>query len=118
VQRDLAAAAERQAGRRDDHRHVRVAQPHRGALEGAHHQVQLVPVLVLRFEQHQHQVGAGGEVQPFVADDERREVLRRLAHAGLQHLHGVGADGVHLRVELHAQHAVARGPRGWRRDST
>jgi hypothetical protein len=41
------------------------------------------------------------------ADDERREVLRRLADAGLQHLHGVGADGVHLRVELHAQHAVA-----------
>ena len=42
-----------------------------------------------------------------VADDERGEVLRRLLDAGVQHLDGVAADRVHLRVELDLQHAVA-----------
>ena len=79
MQRDLAAAAERQAGRRDDDRNVGVAQRHRRLLERADHQVELVPVLLLRLEQDQHQVGAGGEVRRLVADDERGEVLRRLA---------------------------------------
>ena len=93
--------------RRDDDRHVAVAQRHRRLLEGADHQVELVEVAFLRFEQDQHQVGAGREVRRVVADDQRLPVLRRFLDAGLQHLHGVAADRVHLRVELDGEHAVA-----------
>ena len=107
VQRDLASAAERQPGRADDDRHVRVAQRLRRSLKRADHQIDLVPVAFLRLEQQQHEVGAGGEVRRVVADDQRREVRRRLLDAGVQHLDRVAADGVHLRMELDRQHAVA-----------
>ena len=108
MQHDLAAAAEREACGRDDDRHVRVAQRHRRALERAHHQVDFVPVLLLRLEQHQHDVGAGREVLALVADDQRRESSPMLPEARVQHLNRVAADGVHLRVEFDAQHAVAK----------
>ena len=117
VQRDLAAAAERQPGGRDDDRHVGVAQRQRRALERADHQVDLVPVAFLRFEQQQHQVGAGGEVRRVVADDERREVRGGFLDAGVQHLDRVAADRVHLRVELDARARRRRGRPGWRRRS-
>ena len=107
VQADLAAAAERQPGGRDDDRDVGVAQRLRRVLERADHQVDLVPVAFLRFEQQQHQVGAGGEVRRVVADDERREIRRGFLDAGVQHLDRVAADRVHLRVELDGEHAVA-----------
>ena len=79
VEADLAAAAERQPGRRDDHRDVGVLQRHGRALESPDHQVDLVPVALLRFEQQQQQVGAGREVRRLVADDQGPEVGRRLA---------------------------------------
>ena len=107
VQDDLAAPANCQTGGRDNDRHVRVAQRHRGLLEGTDHQIDLVPILFLCFEQDEHQVCAGGEVNAVVAHDQRREVLRRFADAFLQHLDRVAADRVHLRMELDRQHAVA-----------
>ncbi len=42
-----------------------------------------------------------------VADDERAEVGGGFLDAGLQHLDRVAADGVHLRVELDREHAIA-----------
>ena len=39
--------------------------------------------------------------------DQRLAALRGFLHAGLQHLDRVAADGVHLRVELNGDHAVA-----------
>src|SRR5438874_9696532 len=42
-----------------------------------------------------------------VADHERREVRRGFLDAREQHLARIGADRVHLRVELDRQHAVA-----------
>ena len=106
MKRDLAAAAERQASRRDDDGDVGIAQRHGRILERADHQIDLVPVALLRLEQHQHQVGAGGEVRRVVADDQRGEIPGRFLHAGLKHLHGVAADRVHLRMELDGEHAV------------
>ena len=41
------------------------------------------------------------------ADDERREIAFRFANTRLQHLNGVAADNVHLRVELDAENTVA-----------
>ena len=58
VQTDFAPAADGETGRRDDHGHRRELQSHGGVLEGAHHQVDLVPVALLRLEEQQHQVGA------------------------------------------------------------
>ena len=79
----------------------------RRALERADHQVDFVPVALLRLEQEQHQVRAGREEVGLGADDERREVPRRLVDAGEDHLDRVAADRVQLRVELDAEHAVA-----------
>ena len=107
VQRDLAAAAQRQPGGRDDDGHGRVLERHRGLLERAHHQVDFVPVALLRLEQQQHQVGAGREMLGVVANHQRREVCRGFLDRQLQHLDRVAADGVHLRVELDAEHAIA-----------
>ena len=107
VNRDLAAAAERHARRRDDHRHVGEAKRLRRALEAANHQIDLVPVAFLRLEQQKHQVRADRKVRRVVADHERREVRRGFLDAREQHLARVGADRVHLRVELDRQHAVA-----------
>ena len=112
VQRDLATAPEREAGGRDDDRNRGIPQCHRRLLERPDHQVELVPVLFLRFEQHEHQVRAGGEVQPLVADDQRGEVAFRLANACLQHLDRVAADRVHLRVELDGSTRRRQGQRG------
>ena len=43
---------------------------------------------------------------PSADDDERRKILRRFAHAALQHLERVTADRVHLGVQRHGEHAV------------
>ena len=107
VHGDLAAAAERHPRGSNDHGYIRVSQRHRRVLERAHHQVHFVPVLLLRFEEQQHDVRAGGEVLAFVADDERGKIRRGLFQPGVQHLDSVAADRVHLRVEFDAQHAVA-----------
>ena len=107
VQRNLGAAAERQAGGRRDDRHRAVTQRHGRLLERADHHVDLVPVAFLRLEQHQHQVGAGGEVGRVVADDQRLAALGGFLDAGLQHLDGVAADRIHLRMELDGDDAVA-----------
>src|SRR6185369_14928054 len=47
---DLSATAERETRRCDDDRHLRVPQSHRGLLELADDEVDVVPVLLLRFE--------------------------------------------------------------------
>ena len=108
VQRNFRAAAERQAGRRGDDRNGAVAQRHGRLLERADHHVELVPVAFLRLEQDEHQVRAGGEIRRVVADDQRLAALGGFLHAGLQHLDGVAADGVHLRMELDRDDAVAK----------
>ena len=94
------------AGRHHD-RHVCEPQRHVRLLKRAHHRVDVLPVAFLRLEKKQHQIGTRREVLGFVADDERREIAFRLANARLQHLNGVAADNVHLRVELDAENTVA-----------
>ena len=107
VKHDLASAAERQCCRRGNHRNLSKSQRHRGALKCADHQVDLFPVALLRLEQQEHQVGAGGKIRCIVSDDERAETRCCLLDAGLEHLDGVPADRVHLRVELDAEDIVA-----------
>ena len=46
-------------------------------LEGADHQIDLVPLLFLHGHQQQHEVGADGEMLRVVADDERLEIAPR-----------------------------------------
>jgi len=76
-------------------------------LKRADRHIDVVPVLFLRFEEEEHQIGARGEVESIVADNERNEVARCLEKAGLQHLNRVVAHDVHLRVELDAKDAVS-----------
>src|SRR5438034_1616135 len=43
-----------------------------------------------------------------VSDDQRDEIARGFLDAGVKHLHGVAADGVHLRVKFHSEHTVIK----------
>ena len=106
MQRQLASAAQGETGRGDDHRGRRVAQADDGALESAHHEIEVVPVALLRLKQHHHQIGAGAEVRGVVADHQSAEPVGCLRDAGVQHADRIGPDRVHLRVELDRQHAV------------
>ena len=58
------------------------------------HGIDFVPVAFLRLEQHKHQVGTRREMWRVVAHHKGGKILGGLLHAGLQHLHGIGADGV------------------------
>ena len=92
--------------RRDDNRHVGIAQTGRSpGTRGSSDRPR--PSCPPGFEEEQHQVGTGGEVERVVADHECAEIRSGLFHRVPQHLDGVAADGVHLRVELEAEHAVA-----------
>ena len=75
VQADFAAAAERQALRRDDDRARRVLEREIGVLEVAHGEVQVVPFLLLRGDQEQQEIGAGGKIHGLVGDDHGVEIL-------------------------------------------
>ena len=79
-----------------------------GLLEAAYDPLQVIPLALLRHEQHQHEIGADAEILAVVGDDHRLEIPRRLLDAGVDHGHRVVADRVHLAVELQAEHAVSQ----------
>ena len=108
VQRDFAAAAQRQSLRRDHHRLRRVLDGQRGVLKLPHHQVQVVPFLLLRGHQDQHQVRAGGKIHRLVGDHHGIEIGAQARQALVDHGDQVAADGVHLGVKFAADHAVAQ----------
>src|SRR6185436_73760 len=103
----FTTAAEDHLERRDHDGLRRVAQTHRRVLKNAAHHVELFPVFLLRFHQHQHDVCADAEVHALVADDESDEVFLDFAECKLQHLKRVAANGVHLRVKLETRDTVA-----------
>ncbi len=76
-------------------------------MQRSDHQIDLVPVALLRLEEHEHEIGPDRKVRGLGADDERREVVLCLLDRGVEHRDRVAADGVHLRVEVHGQDAVA-----------
>ena len=71
-------------------------------------ELQLVPLLFLRGQEDEHEVGAGGELLALVADHEGVEVRPPLLDRSLQHGERIGAEGVHLGVELDEPTAVAQ----------
>ena len=108
MERHLQAPAQRQSERGGHHRLRGILQRHRPALESADHFVDLFPFAFLNGHQHQHQIGAGGKVDGLVADDHRFKIFLQQAHSRLHHLQGVGAERVHLGVELEAEGSVAQ----------
>ena len=59
VHRDFAPATEREASGANDDGHISVPHRLRRPLKRTHHQVDFVPVALLRFEEQQHQVRTG-----------------------------------------------------------
>ncbi len=108
VQDDFAAAAQRHALRRNDDGARRILQRQVDVLELPHGHVDLVPLLLLRRHEQQHQVGADGKIRRLVGHHHCFKVRPQALDAGVQHGHQVAADGVHLGVKLAAQHAVAQ----------
>ncbi len=78
-----------------------------GVLEAAHGEVNIVPLLLLRGDEKQHEIGADGKIHGLVGDDHGVEIGVQALDAGLDHGGDVVADGVHLGVEFAAENAVA-----------
>jgi hypothetical protein len=104
---DFAATAEGHAEGRGDDRAGRVLERHGGLLETADSAIELVPFAILCGEEDHHQVGADGEVFAVVGDDQGLEVAAEFIERGVDHLHGVFTEGVHLTVEFEAERAIA-----------
>jgi len=68
----------------------------------------IVPLALLGGQEDEHEVGPGGELLALVADHEGVEVGPPLLDRGLQHGEGIGAEGVHLGVELDEPAAVTQ----------
>ncbi len=108
MERDLHAAAQRQTKRRDHDRLGRVLEGHIGVLEGAHGLVNLLPLLFLRAHEQKHEVGSDAEIRALVANHHGVETFVERFEPGVDHLHRVRANRVHLGVELETDHAVAQ----------
>ncbi len=93
----------------DDHGFRRELDGLRHALELADGEVDVVPLFFLHAHEQQHEVGADGKIRGVVGDDEGVEVVA--GAAGFQGLNDqaddVGAQRVHLAVELDAGYAIA-----------
>ncbi len=108
MQRQFAAASEREPERRGHHRLRRVLQRHVHLLEVVDGGVELVPLLLLRGEQHHHEIRAGGKVLALIADDHRLEVVFELGEARTHHEHDVVAHRVRLAMKIAAEDAIAQ----------
>src|SRR5262249_23598353 len=107
VQTDFAAATQRHALWRCNHRFFRVFDGKIDVLELLDGQMKLVPFLLLRSNQHQHQVSAHGKIDRLIGNYHGVEVGFEAFQAFVNHADEIGADGVHLGVELAADDAVA-----------
>ena len=107
VQADFAAAAERHALRRGDDGLRRVLDGKIHVLELLHGHVQFVPLLFLRANEHQHQIGADGKIGGLIGDDHGVEIRIQPLDAFVNHGDQIGADGVHFGVKFAADHAIA-----------
>ncbi len=105
---ELRPAAECAAAWRDDDRDRHVPDRLGGRLEAPHDPVELAPLALLGFEEHERQVRAGAEVRRGRADDEAVILARGQLHRPLDHRDRVESDDVQLAVELQAQDAVAQ----------
>ena len=108
MQRDLASASQRLRERRNHHRLGRVLQRHVHLLETIHRLVQLFPLAFLRTQQHHHQVRAHREIVALIGDHQRLEVALRFVEARVHHGDVVGAQRIHLAVELDTKYAIAQ----------
>lgn len=109
VQGNFRAATQAQAERRGYH-------GFRGELDGLGHaleladdEINIVPLFFLHAHEQEHEVGTDGKIRGVVGDDEGVEVIAWAAgFQGLTNkLEDVGAQRVHLAVELDAGYAVA-----------
>ena len=83
MQQDLAAAAQRHAGRRRDHREGRVFQRLVGLLPGGDQLLDLAPGGDIGGEQRQAEIGADREIAALVIDHQRLELRLRDHRDGL-----------------------------------
>src|SRR5574337_1340960 len=108
VQTDLASAAERHGKWGRYHRLLETLERHVGILEGPYHQLDVVPVLLLRLKEEGLQVRADTEVSSLIPDDEGIESLGAKLQARPYHLKNIRADGVVLGGELQAGDPISQ----------
>src|SRR5208337_3420550 len=107
MQADFAAAAEGHALRRGHDGLWRVFDGEVYVLELLHGHVQFVPLLLLRADEHQHEIRANAKVDGLIGDDHGVEIGVQALDALVDHRDQVCADRVHLAVKFAAYHAVA-----------
>ncbi len=108
MQHHFTPTAKDQLKRRHHDRLRRIAQAHHRLLKETANHVQLFPVLILRFHQHEHQVRAHRKVLALIADYQSQEILFDFGQRYLQHLERVAPDRVHLRMKLETGHTIAQ----------
>ena len=102
VQQDLAAPAQRHAGRRPHHREGGVLHGLERALPEFGRRREPVPRPGADREQRLPEVGSGGEVLPFVVDDQPRETIRDQCERPPDELQDRRVQGVHPGMEFEA----------------
>ena len=110
IEADLAAAAERHARRRRDHRERAVLELAVDLLALGDQVLDHRPDRDVGREQREPDVGADREVAALVVDHERLEVLGDDADRLVDQVERVAVERVHLAVELEAGDAVADVP--------
>ena len=115
AQADFAPPTQRPAEGCGDDRPGTVAEGQVGALKLAYDLVELVPVSVLRLEQDQHEVCAGGKIAGLIADDQTVKVALQFFQAAGDHADGIFPNGVELGMKLQAGDPITQinqaGPR-------
>ena len=70
--------------------------------------VELVPLLFLCTDKHEHQIRANREIGCLIRDHHRVKIRLEALQTFVNHGNQVRADGIHLRMELAADHAIAQ----------
>jgi hypothetical protein len=110
MQQDLAAAAERQAGRCGDDGKGRVLHRLQRVLADRDRLLDLLPGGDVRREEREAEVGADREVRALVVDHERLHLRLHELDRLVQEAHDLVVERVRLRGELEAGDAVAEVP--------
>src|SRR5262249_54484288 len=108
MERNLAPTSQTHSKGRDDHGFFCVFDRLICLLEITYHRINLLPVLLLRLQKNQHEIGSDGEILSLVSDDQSEKALVTHPESLMNHLNGICADAVHLRVKFHAHHSVTK----------
>src|SRR5690606_19793938 len=107
VKRHLAATSKGSARRATHYGDRRISYAHDGVLEGPHHEVELIVVLLNRIHEHKPEVGAKRKVRSLMPNHEPAKILFGNIDGLVQTFHDRRTECVTLAVPRKVDHTVA-----------